>query len=238
MPRPHRDWDSLLKSPVLQGEMDYDPIAEQELASTAKASLTEEQRRAFDEITAAVRSPTPETNIFFLHGATSMGKTYLYNTLCHEIRGNDDVILCIASSGIASLLLPDGRTAHYHFKIPLNPNETATCNISKSSAAADLLRRTDLIIWDEAPMLHRYYADAIDRILQDICDDSIHSFEGILTIFGGDFAPILPVVQHGSRAAIVNSCLLRSYLWPSIRQLHLTKNMRLSMSDEDREYAE
>ena len=56
------------------------------------------------------------------------------------------VVLCVASSGIASLLLLGGRTAHYRFKISLNPNEIATCNISKSSAAADLLRHTDLII--------------------------------------------------------------------------------------------
>lgn len=43
MPRSHRDWDSLLKSPVLQGYMDYDPIIEQELARTATATFTEDQ---------------------------------------------------------------------------------------------------------------------------------------------------------------------------------------------------
>ena len=43
MPRWRRDWDSLLQHPILQGEADYDPIQEQELANAAKATLTEEQ---------------------------------------------------------------------------------------------------------------------------------------------------------------------------------------------------
>lgn len=87
-------------------------------------------------------------------------------------------------------------------------------------------------------MQHRYSSEAVDRTLQDIYDDNIHSFGGIPTVFGINFAQILPVVQHGSRASIVNACLLRSYLWPSIQQLLLTKSMGLLMSDEDKEYGE
>lgn len=61
MPRPRRNWDTLLQLPILQGETDYDPIKEQELATAAKVTLTEEQRTAFDKITAAVQDPTPGT---------------------------------------------------------------------------------------------------------------------------------------------------------------------------------
>ena len=60
-------------------------------------------------------------------------------------------MLCVASSGIAALLLQGGRTAHSTFKIPIPCHESSVCNIKNNSALADLIRSADLIIWDEAP---------------------------------------------------------------------------------------
>ena len=60
---------------------------------------------------------------------SGMGKTFLWKTLSASIKIKGDIALNVASSGIASLLLPSGRTAHSRFKIPLNINEDSTCNI-------------------------------------------------------------------------------------------------------------
>ena len=51
---------------------------------------------------------------------------------------------------------------------------------------------------------------------------------GITVLFSGDFRQILPVIAKGTRADEVNACLKKSYLWPAISSLHLTKNMRIS----------
>ncbi|KAF1869548.1 hypothetical protein Lal_00017123 [Lupinus albus] len=60
---------------------------------------------------------------------------------------------------------------------------------------AGLLKQTKLIIWDEAPMSHKFFFDALDKSLGDITstttDDSITFGEKIL-VFDGDFRQILP----------------------------------------------
>ncbi len=55
-------------------------------------------------------------------------------------------MLAVASSGIASLLLPSGRTAHSRFKIPIDLHDESTCNITQQMKVAELVRKTDLII--------------------------------------------------------------------------------------------
>jgi hypothetical protein len=74
----------------------------------------------------------------------------------------------MASSGIAALLLPGGRTAHSRLQIPIIVTEESTCGIKQGTHAAELMTKVSLIIWDEAPMAHRYCFEAVDRSLRDI----------------------------------------------------------------------
>jgi ATP-dependent exoDNAse (exonuclease V) alpha subunit len=90
-----------------------------------------------------------------------------------------------------------------------------------------LIRSTDLVIWDEAPMQHRHIHEAVDRTFQDI-RRSDKPFGGLSVVFGGDFKQILPVIVKGSRAQIVGACIQRSRLWLSVKVLKLTENMRLN----------
>ena len=66
-------------------------------------------------------------------------------------------------------------------------------------------------------------------------DDAL--FGGLPIVLGGDFAQILPVVQRGNRAAIVDACLQRSFLWPSLTVLHLRRNMRVRDGPENERFA-
>ena len=108
------------------------------------------------------------------------------------MRSKDEIVLTVASSGIASLLLPKGRTAHSRFGISLNANEDSTCNIRQGSPLAELIAKTKLIIWDEAPMIHKYCFEALDRTLRDILrftnPNSLEQpFGGKIIVLGGDF---------------------------------------------------
>lgn len=106
--------------------------------------------------------------VFFLYGYGGIGKTFLWNTLSAALRSEKNIVLNVASSGIASLLLPGGRTAHSKFKISVPTLENSTCNIDKGTELAKLLKVTKLIIWDEASMTHRFCFEALDKYLKDI----------------------------------------------------------------------
>ncbi|CAH9110176.1 unnamed protein product, partial [Cuscuta epithymum] len=96
------------------------------------------------------------------------GKTFIWKTLSAALRSKGEIVLNVASSGIASLLLPGGRTAHSRFAIPININEDSTCNIKQGSQLAGLIRACKLIIWDEAPMVHKHCFEALDKSMRDI----------------------------------------------------------------------
>ncbi|KAF1887830.1 hypothetical protein Lal_00023838 [Lupinus albus] len=52
----------------------------------------------------------------------------------------------LTSSGIASLLLPGGRTTHSKFKIHVPTFDNSVCNIHQGTELAELLKQTKLII--------------------------------------------------------------------------------------------
>ena len=76
----------------------------------------------------------------------------MWNMLSTAIRSKCDIILNVISSGIALLLLPNGKATQSRFKIPLNINDDSTCNIKQDIPHAKLLSKTKLIIWDKALM--------------------------------------------------------------------------------------
>ncbi len=101
-------------------------------------------------------------------------------------------MLVIASSRIASLLLLGGRTAHLRFKIPINLHNESTCNITQQMKVAELVRKADIIIWDEAPMMHHQAFKPVDQTLRDLMqlDDAQATekiFGGKTMVLGGDF---------------------------------------------------
>ncbi len=111
----------------------------------------------------------------------------------------------MASSGIAALLLDEGRTAHSRFKILVQGlNNTSTCYINRDSKLAALLQAAALIVWDEAVMMHMHVFEAVNRSLQDIMAIINPTFKflpfgGLVVVFGGNFRQILPVVPCGTR---------------------------------------
>ncbi|XP_075096581.1 uncharacterized protein LOC142174645 [Nicotiana tabacum] len=93
-----------------------------------------------------------------------------------------------------------------------------------------------LIIWDEAPMMHKYCFEALDKTLRDIlrfkdASSLERPFGGKIVVLDGDFRQILPVIPKGTRQDIVNASLNSSYLWPYCQLLTLRKNMRLQSNE-------
>ena len=214
------------RNPLIVDEMAYSRDMLQSGAATIE-SFNEEQIHVFQTIQHAIDHPHHRhSNIFFVSGEGGTGKTFLYNGISCYFRFQNKIVITVASSGIASLLLPGGRTAHSRFHIPLNIHSHSTCNISAQSDLASLLSRTQLIIWDEAPMMHRYAFEALDRTLRDFMNDP-RPMGGKVVLLGGDWRQILPVVLRGSHGEIVHASLLRSRLWGTTSTLRLSQNMRI-----------
>ncbi|KAI3687642.1 hypothetical protein L1987_81342 [Smallanthus sonchifolius] len=235
MPYPDNDSISSSNNRLITEELSYDRNNLQTEFDSLLVSLTDEQRSVFEEIMNAVKHN--KGGVFFVYGYGGTGKTFLWRTLSAAIRCKGQIVLNVASSGIASLLLTGGRTTHSRFLIPLNLNEDSLCYIKPGSDVAHLLQQASLIIWDEAPMIHKHAFEALDRTMKDILmsdekNNSKMMFGGKVVVFGGDFRQILPVIPNGSRNEIVNACLSSSYIWKTCRVLKLTKNMRLSIGSE------
>ena len=79
------------------------------------------------------------------------------------------------------------------------------------STSPELLKITKLIIWDEAPMCHKFNFETLDKNLKDIMHND-RLFGGKVIVFCGDFRQILPVVPRGNRYDIIHASLNASYI--------------------------
>ena len=235
MPEPVFNWDLQTGNALITEQLDYNRKHESTMAATMVPQLNPKQWFAYDTILSAVISGSGGT--FFLSGPGGTGKTFVYRVLCHTLRGMGHIVICVASSGIAALLLPGGRTSHSMLKIPiegLGPH--SFCSIDKEDNRAELLRSALLVIWDEVPMQHRFGPEAVSRTLVDLRDDP-RPFGGLAVVFGGDFRQILPVVRRGRPEQIIGASLCRSSLWKKTQVLRLHRNQRLEPTQDSSRFA-
>lgn len=234
--RPLMDWCDIMENTFFRQHLSYNPKEQLNLLLPTLASLNVEQRDAFNKILDAALAC--QNSLFFLHGGAGSGKTFVYTALCRAMRSRGLIALCVASSGIASILLPGGSTAHSFFKIPIDLDDRSMCAIGKTTALATFLKSVRLLIWDECSMQHRHAFEAVDRTLQDVRERQT-VFGGIPAVLGGDFLQILPVVKRGTRSDVVHATLIASNLWHAIAPnvLKLRTNMRLTHDDENHAFA-
>ncbi|XP_071729321.1 uncharacterized protein [Rutidosis leptorrhynchoides] len=149
MPCPLNHTRNISKNHFIINELSYDKIILANEHSDFITKLTSEQKEVYDQIIKYVDHH--KGAVFFLYGYGGTGKTFLWKTLSAAFCSKGEIVLNVASSGIAALLLSGGRKAHSHFHIPLHPTDESFCTISPSSKLGELIRRTKLLIWDEAP---------------------------------------------------------------------------------------
>ncbi|XP_058189501.1 uncharacterized protein LOC131307104 [Rhododendron vialii] len=174
----------------LQDEMNLH-ISEEDIQSSAL--LNTEQTIAYNQILDAVFSN--KSQCFFIDGPGGTGKTFLYRAILAAVRSQRKIALATASSGVVASILPNGRTAHSRFKIPIHGEGKLCCNVGKQTGLATLLRKAVLIIWDEASMAKKQAIEALDNLLRDITDSDV-LFGGKVVVLGGDFRQVLPVIPR------------------------------------------
>ncbi|XP_070012985.1 uncharacterized protein [Nicotiana sylvestris] len=196
-------------------------VREEDLLLEAK--LNTEQRKAYDKILNTIFSNQP--GVFFIDEPGGTGKTFLYHALLAVVRSKDFVALAIATSGVAASILPGGRTAHSRFKFPIEIDEQYSCNISKQSSLAAIIRDAKLIVWDEVSMAKRKLIEAFDVLLKDLMDTKA-PFRGKVVVFGGDFRQTLQVVRNGKKEDFIQESLLYFKIWNQFEKMRLSENMQ------------
>ena len=224
---------------ALLAELSYDPDVQQNKYDEM-GSLTEEQQDAFDAILVCLEAwvagePYAGPNVFYIDGQGGSGKTFLYTKLLRYVRARGGVALAVAMSGIAALLMEGGRTVHSRFRLPVPlPLDNASANVSMTSPTAKLLRKTQLLVWDEAPTAARSAFEAIDRCMRDVLRDvagcnSGKAFGGMPVVLGGDFRQIPPVLKRVDVSEFAPHTLKSCDFWNQpgvVQRFRLTRNKR------------
>ncbi|PNX74041.1 ATP-dependent DNA helicase PIF1, partial [Trifolium pratense] len=207
MPKPDSSLIPERHNRLIFDELNYDRQRLAEEHVRLMSTMTPEQRRVYETIMERVNERKP--GVFFLYGYGGTGKTFIWRAMSAAIRSRGEIVLTVASSGIAALLIPGGRTAHSRFCIPLNVDEFST-----------------------SPMMHKHCFEAVDRTFKDIMrpydeKNKYIPFGGKVMVLGGDFRQILPVIPKGTRQEVVHAAINSSLLWDFCEVFTLSKNMRL-----------
>lgn len=85
--------------------------------------LNVEQRNVVDTVMQSVHdycaNQAHTERLYFMEGPAGTGKTYTYQVLCQMLAAQQKEVLCIAFTGVAAALLPNGRTAHAALGLPV-----------------------------------------------------------------------------------------------------------------------
>ncbi|XP_036340182.1 uncharacterized protein LOC118749494 [Rhagoletis pomonella] len=197
--------------------------------------LTEKQKEVANTILQAVSEINSEGKCFFIDGPGGTGKTFIYKTLFYVLTGKQCKVKCMAFTGIASILLPNGRTAHKTFglKVPLSPGSVSS--ITPGSPKASKLAETDIFLMDEAPMHPKYGLKNIDQLLRSIANPNV-PFGGKIMVLEEDFRQCLPVQPRTNQSELLDLSIKRCPLWLRFKVFTLEENMRVDI--EQREFAE
>ncbi|XP_019150315.1 PREDICTED: uncharacterized protein LOC109147127 [Ipomoea nil] len=144
MPTVNFEAFNVISNRLIQEELSYDCVDQEKENQELVRQLTEEQNFIYNEVLTDIDRKAG--GLFFVYGYGGTGKTFLWRALSSALRSKREIVLNVASSGIASLLLPGGRTAHSRFVIPISVNEDSTCNISHGSPLAELIVQSKQIL--------------------------------------------------------------------------------------------
>lgn len=117
------EYDRLLRA--------FDTPHQIKLAADLTPQLTTEQNSIFKTLTSS--DLLHQGAIYMIDSSAGTGKTFTICAITAFLRGQGQLVLCSASTGIAALIFPGGLTAHSTFKFPFGDAavEGSTCNIQE-----------------------------------------------------------------------------------------------------------
>ncbi|XP_028125312.1 uncharacterized protein LOC114322230 [Camellia sinensis] len=118
MPQPTANWSTVVGNQLIFEHQQLQNEAQQVDPQITIDCLNNGQQNAYNSITSSIFQN--KGTVFFLNGGARTGKTFMYNTIalkCHSLR---HIVVTVASSGIASLLLDKVSMQHRHCVEPVD----------------------------------------------------------------------------------------------------------------------
>ena len=169
--------------------------------------------------------------LLFVDAPGGCGKTYTENCLLAYYRSQGLCAMAVASTGIAAIQLSGGKTVHTGFKVPIDTSQTSSgptpLPIHRNSALGKLIiEDLNVIVWDEATMIHRDIFESLDLTLRELRNDP-RPFGGVSVLLAGDFRQTMPVVKGATRSVITTTSILHSPVFQHFKQALLGVNVRV-----------
>ena len=168
-----------------------------------------------------------EHKCYFLDAPAGRGKTFVMQKILEHLQQLRKIVLVCGTTALSVTVYPRGRTAHSAFGIPVteNPLELVS-SIRFKSSRADLLRHTELIIWEELPMANKTALECTDQLLRYLNENS-QPFGNCTFVGLGDFRQVAPVVRGTIRiSSTLAASVKSSFLWQYFQQLSLITPIR------------
>jgi len=197
-------------------EYSWDLKALREEQKKMTSMLTPDQKKIFERVVQSVRKG--DGQLFFIDAPGGCGKSFTANCIMNEIRLEKSLVLACASSGIAATMLLGGSTAHNKFQIPIDLTEDSVCDVRDGTERYNLIKNAKLVVWDEAPMMHRLGINAVDKLFREVKQNE-STFGGITVVFMGDWRQTLPVVPLSSKEQKLAATMLFAECWKSVEVL-------------------
>nr|GFA91294.1 ATP-dependent DNA helicase PIF1-like [Tanacetum cinerariifolium] len=169
-PQPNPNLLTNLDNRLLREALSFDANKSKVEHGKLHSMLNPKQRLIYEHIIESMHNDKGQ--FYFIHGPGGTGKTFLYKTIIARLRLEQMIVLAVASSSIASLLLPAARTTHSRFVIPLELMENSTCALDKTLQ--------DILGYKNQARRNRI-------------------FGGMTVLLGGDFWQILAVIPNAKR---------------------------------------
>ncbi len=187
------------------------------------SNLNKDQKEIFKAITDG------KDNFFFIDAPGGCGKTFTAITLANHFDIN--LVQFVASTGVAAVNLPYGKTAHSYFGIPVeNLTPSSLSKFYQDINQCNQIKKKKVIIWDEISMVHKDQFEVVNKLLKKIHQNDL-PFGGVTFITLGDFRQILPIVKGGNNDDVLKALVKNHRSWNLFTRLQLTKNVRSSNSE-------
>jgi hypothetical protein len=117
-----------------------------------------------------LEGPDDGKNIFFLDAPAGSGKTYVTELMIQALRFKGRLVIPIASTDMAVLLLEKGMTAHKCFSIPLQQERSCTPSVSVAfnprPQMMDAFQDCDIIFWNEITTSPLSIISGVDNLMR------------------------------------------------------------------------
>jgi hypothetical protein len=172
--------------------------------------LTPVQRSHFETITKAVlEGPGDGKNIFFLNAPAGSGKTFVTELMVQALRFKGRLVIPIASTDMAVLLLEKGMTAHKCFSIPLQQERSCTPSVSVAfnprPQMMDAFQDCDIIFWNEITTSPLSIISGVDNLMRKAKSVSNKPFGSIAMRLLNNCI----LTPNNAQVRMINSMLLR-----------------------------